>query len=484
MKTVRSNHAWVVELAICSAVAASPALAHAQTPANLPVPPQGFDAKDNGIPHGELDVSVMYPTRSNGMQAVTVYTPPGYSEDQEYPVLYLHHGIGGDEVSWIGRGSNEGNADNVMDYLYSEEMARPMIVVMPDGNTKNPDGTTRGNNAGFDVHGEVLLGDLIPWVESNYSASSDPDLRAIAGLSMGGGQTLNFGFPNTDIFHYIGAFSSAPNTRQPSQNITDVNAVKQNARVIFIACGSDDGLIGTSENYVGFLADNDIPHTWQIEPNQAHTKTVWNRSLYNFAQMIFDVESGTGGMGGAGGMAGASGMAGTAGMAGMAGTAGMGGVGGLSGMAGMSGAAGGGAGGMNGGGAAGAAGTAAGSAGDAGAGASGMAGTSAQGGTAGTAGTAARGGSAGTAGTMPAAGGTGVTGGAGGTAGQPASGGSGNTSGEPPPVEDVGCGCSLPSTRTKTLPFALFAAVLGVAFSRVRSRRRRSSYTGDQLGRS
>ena len=105
--------------------------------------------------------------------------------------------------------------------------------------------------------------------------------------SMGGGQTFNFGFPNTDTFHYIGPFSAAPNTRQPTQTITNVTMVKQNVKVIFISCGSTDGLINNSENYVNFLNDNAVPHIWQIEQGQGHTKTVWNRSLYNFAQRIF-----------------------------------------------------------------------------------------------------------------------------------------------------------------------------------------------------
>jgi enterochelin esterase-like enzyme len=171
----------------------SPTLAWASDPADLPEPPQGFANDNNGIPHGDVETT-QFPTQDTGDQAVTVYTPPGYSTDEQYPVLYLHHGIGGNATAWI---SSEGNADNVMDYLYSEGLATPMIVVMPDGNTKNADGSTRGNNQGFEVHTEVLLNDLIPWVESNYSVVADADWRAIAGLSMGGGQTLNIGFPNS-----------------------------------------------------------------------------------------------------------------------------------------------------------------------------------------------------------------------------------------------------------------------------------------------
>lgn len=311
---------------------ALPTAAQSTDPAGLPVPPAGFDAKNADIPHGKVDLSVSYPTTDYGMQKVTVYTPPGYSAAQKYPVLYLHHGIGGNEVAWVGQNSNEGNADNVMDHLYSKNLAKPMIVVMPDGNT-------RGAQDGFAAHGDVLLEDLIPWVEKTYSALTDPDSRAIAGLSMGGGQTFNFGFPNTDKFHYIGPFSAAPNTRPPAQNITDVMAVKQNVKVIFISCGSTDGLIGNSENYHEFLDENDVPHIWQIEPGEGHTKTVWNRSLYNFAQRIFlgtpgGGGSGGGGAGGAAGSGGAAGAAGSSPAGGAPGTAGSNAGGGIVGTAG------------------------------------------------------------------------------------------------------------------------------------------------------
>jgi enterochelin esterase-like enzyme len=284
---------WLV--ALLAAAAVSVPIVAAATESNLPVPPQGFDARSNNIPHGKVEQSVSYPTRMYDMQKVTIYTPPGYSTAQKYPVLYLHHGIGGDELSWIGKGSNEGNADNVMDYLYSKNLAKPMIVVMPDGNTN-------GASDGFAAHGDVLINDLIPWVEKTYSAATDADSRAISGLSMGGGQTFNFGFPNIDKFHYIGPYSAAPNTQNPQQTIKDVNALKQSVKLIFIACGTADGLINNSQKYVDFLTTNDVPHLWQKEQGGGHDKTVWNRSLYNFAQRIFQGTTPGGGGGGAGGV--------------------------------------------------------------------------------------------------------------------------------------------------------------------------------------
>jgi len=304
---------------VASALAATaalvfPQLALATDPAGLPVPPQGFDAKSNSIPHGEVDESVSYSTRNEGMQKVSVYMPPGYSTSTKYPVLYLHHGIGGNEVSWLGKGSNEGNADNIMDYLYSKQLAKPMIVVMPNGKMSGADDFAR-----FANWEDVLLKDLIPWVEKTYSAATDADHRAISGLSMGGGQTFNFGFPHTDVFHYIGPYSAAPNTKAPAQTITNVATIKQNVKTIFISCGDQDGLITNSENYHKFLDQNSITHVWQIEPGQAHTKTVWNRSLYNFAQRIFlDAGPATGG-GGSGAGGGANGGAAGTGNGGAAG---------------------------------------------------------------------------------------------------------------------------------------------------------------------
>ncbi len=258
-----------------------PALGFCSDPAGLPVPPQGFDQVNSGIPHGTVHASLSYSTRNYGMRAFSIYLPPNYSTSQKYPVVYLMHGIGGNEVSWLGQGSNEGEAPDIEDYLLSKNLVKPMIVVMPYGNMVNTSGDTWQN---FE---DVLLNDLIPYIEKNYSVATDPDSRALAGLSMGGGQTLNFGFPNTDKFHYLGAFSAAPNTLPPSQTITDVATVKQNLKFIYLSYGSTDGLVTNGQNYHNFLDQNNVTHIWQIEQGLGHEKTVWDRSFYNFAQRIF-----------------------------------------------------------------------------------------------------------------------------------------------------------------------------------------------------
>jgi hypothetical protein len=307
-----------------------------------------------------------------------------------------------------------------------------------------------------------LLNDLIPWVEKTYSAATDADSRAIAGLSMGGGQTFNFGFPHTDVFHYIGPFSAAPNTNPPSENIPNVATVKQNVRLIFISCGSNDsGPLRTSEEYHDFLDTNDVPHVYQIEANQAHTKLVWNRSLYNFAQRIF-IDSSTGGMAGAGGAGGAGGSGGAGGTAG-AGASG-GAPGGSAGESAKAGSAGTGT----------ASAGAAGSAGGASGGAAGSAGGApAPGGSAGAAGSGVTGGVAATGGTTSAGGGTPTTGGvAPATGGRVSSGESAGTGSErPSPAREEGCGYSARETNRGTLPWVLFAAAIGVGLSRARTRR-------------
>jgi enterochelin esterase-like enzyme len=243
---------------------------------NLPAPPSGFNSPQSGS-KGSVSSPLNFPTRNYGQRKVVVYTPPGYSKTDgtKYPVVYLHHGIGGNETVWTS--GSEGHAQNVMDFLYSKNNAKPMIVVMPNGNV----------NGDFGKHTDVLLNDLIPWVEQNYPVLTDPDSRAIAGLSMGGGQTFNIGFPNTDKFHYIGSFSAAPNTSPPSQTIKDVNVIKQNLKVIYLSYGSNDNLLNNGQQYHTYLNQNNVFHYWQIEKNLGHEMLVWDRSFYNFAMRIF-----------------------------------------------------------------------------------------------------------------------------------------------------------------------------------------------------
>ncbi|RZL16911.1 MAG: esterase family protein [Pedobacter sp.] len=182
--------------------------------------PKNFDAPNQSILHGKID-TIHYHSDVTGVDRhALVYTTPGYSKQKKYPVLYLLHGIGGDEGEWLRGGSPQ----VILDNLYALKKIQPMIVVMPNGRAMKDDSAT-GNVmaadkvAAFAAFEQDLLKDLIPFVESKYSVNTDQNNRAIAGLSMGGGQSLNFGLGNLDKFAWIGAFSAAPNTKKPEKQL-------------------------------------------------------------------------------------------------------------------------------------------------------------------------------------------------------------------------------------------------------------------------
>lgn len=256
-----------------------------------PVPPAGYAAASASIPKGTLSPSVSYPTRNHGNRVFRIYTPPGFSETraEKYPVLYLHHGIGGNENAWTSNnGHAEGFADKVMDFLYAQTSLKvtPMLVVMPFGNMVNTTGDTWAN---FE---DVLKNDLAPYIEKNYNASSTASMRAIAGLSMGAGQTLNFGYKNPTFFNWIGAFSPAPNTIGAGTTIKDLPAVKSNVRLNFLAAGtSESGYLNTARTYHNYLNSNGVTKLYlQVEQGLNHERENWNRQLHNFAQRIFTVD--------------------------------------------------------------------------------------------------------------------------------------------------------------------------------------------------
>ena len=218
-------------------------------------------------------------------ETMKIYFPPEYSAHPvKNPCPLPSSWYRRNEPAWTSsaNGQAEGNADNVLDFLYSENKAKPMLIVMPSGGAFGGDDFSR-----FAKFEDVLINDLIPYIDETYPVNSDRTMRAIAGLSMGGGQTYNFGFPHIDKFAYIGSFSAAPNTQQPSQTIKDVEAVKRDVKLIFISCGTADNLINNTNMYHNFFDQNNIPHIYQLEQGLGHTAEVWNRSLYNFAQRIF-----------------------------------------------------------------------------------------------------------------------------------------------------------------------------------------------------
>ncbi len=244
--------------------------------------PAGFDAKRDGIEHGKME-TVEYESKvSGGMRKLVVYTPPGYSKDNKYPVLYLLHGIGGDQNEWP-RG---GVPNQILDNLYADKKAVPMIIVMPNGRAGGGPANNRSGQefANFEKN---LLGDVIPFIESHYSVKADREHRALAGLSMGGGQSLNFGLNNLDTFAWIGGFSSAPNTKPPASLIRDHAEAAKKLKLLWVSCGDQDSLLRISQNVHNMLEEKKVPHVYRIIPGGRHDFKVWKDDLYHFAQLIF-----------------------------------------------------------------------------------------------------------------------------------------------------------------------------------------------------
>ncbi len=248
--------------------------------------PEGFDARREGNERGKLQ-TVEYDSASVGVKRkAQVYTPPGYSPEQKYPVLYLLHGIGGDENEWT-----RGGAPNViLDNLYADKKALPMIVVMPNGRAAK-DLTARDSipkqSPAFAAFEKDLLTDLIPFIERTYSVKQDRESRALAGLSMGGGQSLNFGLANSGTFAWVGGFSSVPNTRRPAELIKDHAEAAKKLRLLYVSCGDQDRLLRISQGVHDMLEERKVPHIYSVIPGGRHDFKVWKNDLYHFAQLLF-----------------------------------------------------------------------------------------------------------------------------------------------------------------------------------------------------
>jgi enterochelin esterase-like enzyme len=282
-----------VALVACAVLACATAPALAQSgggkkddKAAYSAPPGGFDTRRDGIDRGKLETVEYDSSTVGGKRRAKVYTPPGYTKDKKYPVLYLLHGIGGDENEWA-RGGSPGV---ILDNLYADKKAAPMIVVLPNGRASR-DVTARDpipkQAPAFAAFEKELLTDLIPFIEKTYSVKADRASRALAGLSMGGGQSLNFGLNNLDTFAWVGGFSSAPNTKRPADLIKDPAEAARKLRLLYVACGDRDGLFRISQGVHAMLERKKVPHVYRVIPGGRHDFKVWKSDLYTFAQLLF-----------------------------------------------------------------------------------------------------------------------------------------------------------------------------------------------------
>lgn len=257
------------------------------------VAPSGFD-QPRDVPHGQVK-SETYNSKTLGFERkVTIYLPPGFSTEKKYPVLYLLHGSGDDQTGWIQKGS----ANTIMDNLYAEGKAQPMIVVMPYGyaappgeNPRKPNATPEERRTAAEGFRKDLLEDLIPLIDSHYPTIADRDHRALAGLSMGGGQTMRIGPTNSDTFAYIGVFSAGmPRAGSPEADPTaaypDAQTLNSHLKLFWVSCGDKDRGLENAKRLDATLTEKKIHHVWHQDTG-AHEWPVWKNDLYLFAQRLF-----------------------------------------------------------------------------------------------------------------------------------------------------------------------------------------------------
>jgi len=247
----------------------------------------------NDVPHGEIHHHFYKSAVAGDGRDYYVYTPPGYdpAAKKTYPVLYLLHGFSDDASAWTA----VGRANVILDNLIALGKAKPMIVVMPLGY-----GTLEFVNLGWNAwdHTELrdrnfkkfsaaLLTEVMPQVENEYRITKDRNARAIAGLSMGGSESLLTGLNNLDKFSWVGAFSSGgiPDDFAKDFPALDAGANRQ-LHLLWIACGTEDHLITINRNLRGWLKTKDVKMT-EIETPGMHTWMVWRRNLAEFAQLLF-----------------------------------------------------------------------------------------------------------------------------------------------------------------------------------------------------
>ena len=262
-------------------------MVHVQGPPSLPW-------ELNDVPHGEVHHHFYKSAVAQDDRDYFVYTPPGYDAmlRTTYPVLYLLHGYSDDASGWTA----VGRANIILDNLIAIGKAKPMIVVMPLGygtmevvrlGLQGIPNRPEVRELSFSKFRDALLTEIMPKVESEYRVEKDRNSRAIAGLSMGGSESLRTGLNALDKFAWIGAFSAGglPEPYEKDFPELDANANRQ-LKLLWIACGTEDRLIATNRNLREWLKTKGVQHT-DIETPGMHTWMVWRRNLTEFAGLLF-----------------------------------------------------------------------------------------------------------------------------------------------------------------------------------------------------
>jgi enterochelin esterase-like enzyme len=267
----------------------------------IDIPETGADfytIKD--VSHGDIRHKNYFSKTTGTWRSINIYTPPGYdiSGKEDYPVLYIQHGGGEDERGW----AVQGKTDIILDNLIAEGKAKPMLVVIPNGNVTKPGMTGGGyNDEAMAVFREELLGSVIPFIESNYRVKPGAANRAVAGLSMGGGQAFYTGLRNTDMFANVGVFSTGlfGGIGRPGGGaggfdaeatipgiLTNPESFKKNRRVFYISVGEQDPRIDPTKKLIQTFREKGLNVEFASFPG-GHEWQVWRKSLHDFAQKLF-----------------------------------------------------------------------------------------------------------------------------------------------------------------------------------------------------
>jgi enterochelin esterase family protein len=259
------------------------------------VPEAGADFYDlKNVPHGDVRLRHYQSKVTGAWRRAYVYTPPGYESDTKtrYPVLYLQHGAGENATSWV----KQGRAHVILDNLIAAGKARPMIVVMDTGYATRPGATPvqgpTGNPQIPNAFEDVVVTDLIPTIDGAFRTLANRDHRAMAGLSMGGGQTLQITSKHLDLFAWIGSFSAPLRNFdvKTSMNgvLTDAAAFNKRVKLFWIGSGTGEAAInGAASQLHSALEGAGIRHVMFESQGTAHEWQTWRRSLNDFAPRLF-----------------------------------------------------------------------------------------------------------------------------------------------------------------------------------------------------
>jgi len=240
--------------------------------------------EEQEVPHGTVHIH-KYQSKSLGVpRRLYLYTPPGYETDQNtrYTVLYLFHGFGDTEDAWTG----VGRANLIMDNLIAGKKASPFIIVMPYGHTPASPPVMRSIGR-YEAFEKDLIEDVIPYVQKHYRVRAEQKDRAVAGLSMGGGQALTVGLGNLELFGWVGAFSSAvPRDEKLDDLLAEPNSINEKLNLFWIGCGRKDFLFEANQKLIERLKADKTKHVAHFTDG-AHEWRLWRRYLNELVPLLF-----------------------------------------------------------------------------------------------------------------------------------------------------------------------------------------------------